>query len=204
MNKAELKELIKQVIAEETEYQKFFRKMLDKAGKDINSMSDEEKKRFFNAVDKAYKAKSEGKIVSSKKKNLDEDIFTGLLTTLGMFLMGKIVFYLIATTIEKGIKIFSKKVSKKTLINILDALMNNDNFIADISKIIDTKTGIDKSTADKIVNMPAVQSAIKSNIAATENKKSVEEELKSTFLRIWQDKSIMNSAISKVKNDIKK
>ena len=58
MNKAELKELIKQVIAEETEYQKLFKTMLDRSGKDINSMSDEEKKKFFTAVDKANKTKS--------------------------------------------------------------------------------------------------------------------------------------------------
>jgi rubrerythrin len=68
MNKNELKELIKQIVAEETEYQQMFKTMLDRSGKDINSMSDEEKKKFFNAVDKAYKAKSEGKLVDSKKK----------------------------------------------------------------------------------------------------------------------------------------
>ena len=39
MNKAELKELIKQVITEETEYQKLFKTMLDRSGKDINSIS---------------------------------------------------------------------------------------------------------------------------------------------------------------------
>jgi hypothetical protein len=58
----QLKELIKQVIAEETEYQQLFKTMLAKSGKDINSMSDEEKKKFFSAVDKAYKAKSEGRL----------------------------------------------------------------------------------------------------------------------------------------------
>ena len=48
--------------------------MLDKTGKDINSMSDEEKKKFFTAVDKAYKAKTEGKLrgynESTDKKKL--------------------------------------------------------------------------------------------------------------------------------------
>lgn len=68
MNKDTIKELIKQVMAEENEYQKLFKTMLDRSGKDINSMSDEEKKKFFTAVDKAYKAKSEGKLVDSKKK----------------------------------------------------------------------------------------------------------------------------------------
>ena len=43
-----LKELVKEVMTEESEYQAFFQKALDKAGKDINAMSDEEKKSFFN------------------------------------------------------------------------------------------------------------------------------------------------------------
>jgi len=52
--------------------------MLDKSGKDINSMSDDEKKKFFNAVDKAYKAKQEGKLtgyneLTDKQKQIDVD-----------------------------------------------------------------------------------------------------------------------------------
>ena len=62
MNISQLKELVKQVIKEENDYQQLFKHMLDKSGKDINSMSDEEKKKFFNAVDTAYKAKSEGRL----------------------------------------------------------------------------------------------------------------------------------------------
>jgi len=74
MNKNKIKEIVKQVMAEETEYQQLFKTMLDKSGKDINSMSDEDKKKFFSAVDKAYKAKSEGKLTGynesvDKKKN---------------------------------------------------------------------------------------------------------------------------------------
>jgi hypothetical protein len=74
MKKSELIELIKEVIAEENDYQKLFKAMLDKSGKDINSMSDEEKKKFFTAVDKAYKAKTEGRLKgyneSADKKKL--------------------------------------------------------------------------------------------------------------------------------------
>lgn len=62
MNLQQLKELVREVIKEEQDYQDLFRTMLDKTGKDINSMSDEEKKKFFNAVDKAYQAKSEGRL----------------------------------------------------------------------------------------------------------------------------------------------
>ena len=62
MKKSTLIELIREVIAEENDYQQLFKTMLDKTGKDINSMSDEEKKKFFSAVDKAYKAKTEGRL----------------------------------------------------------------------------------------------------------------------------------------------
>jgi hypothetical protein len=73
MNIKQLKELVRQVVSEENEYQQLFKTMLNKSGKDINSMSDEEKKKFFTAVDKAYKAKSEGRLTgyneSAEKKN---------------------------------------------------------------------------------------------------------------------------------------
>jgi hypothetical protein len=54
-----LKSIVREVMQEEAEYQKFFQKVLDKAGKSIPSMSDDEKKAFFNKVDAAWKAKQE-------------------------------------------------------------------------------------------------------------------------------------------------
>jgi hypothetical protein len=79
MNKNELVKLIKEVMAEEQDYQALFKHMLDKTGKDIGSMSDDDKKKFFNAVDKAYNAKKEGKLVglpeelTDKQKQIDVD-----------------------------------------------------------------------------------------------------------------------------------
>jgi hypothetical protein len=69
MKKQELLELIRQVVKEEQDYQDLFKAMLDKSGKSIEGMSDDEKKAFFNAVDKAYKAKSEGKL-----RGFNEDV----------------------------------------------------------------------------------------------------------------------------------
>jgi hypothetical protein len=54
-----LKELVKEVMTEESEYQAFFQKALDKAGKSIPSMSDEEKKTFFDKIDTAWNGKGE-------------------------------------------------------------------------------------------------------------------------------------------------
>jgi uncharacterized membrane-anchored protein YhcB (DUF1043 family) len=79
MKTAELKELIRQVVKEENDYQQLFKHMLDRTGKSISDMSDEEKKKFFNAVDKAAKAKSEGRLtglpeeLTDKQKQLDVD-----------------------------------------------------------------------------------------------------------------------------------
>ena len=55
----------------EDEYQKLFKKELDKAGKGIGSMSPAEKKDFFNKIDKMYKGKNEAKVdelTSGQKK----------------------------------------------------------------------------------------------------------------------------------------
>ncbi len=76
----QLKELIHQVMKEEQDYKALFNHMLDKTGKSIPDMSDDEKKKFFNAVDKAYKAKSEGRLtgyneteLTAGQKKLDVD-----------------------------------------------------------------------------------------------------------------------------------
>jgi hypothetical protein len=80
MKHTELKELIRQVVKEENDYQQLFKTMLDKSGKDISSMSDDDKKKFFNAVDTAYKAKTEGRLrgyneaeLSAGQKKIDVD-----------------------------------------------------------------------------------------------------------------------------------
>jgi hypothetical protein len=54
-----LKEIVKEVMVEEAEYQTFFKKALEKAGKGINDMSDDEKKAFFDKVDSAWNGKGE-------------------------------------------------------------------------------------------------------------------------------------------------
>jgi hypothetical protein len=62
MKLSQLRELVREVMKEEQDYQDLFKTMLDKTGKSIPDMSDEEKKAFFNKVDAVYKAKSEGKL----------------------------------------------------------------------------------------------------------------------------------------------
>jgi len=54
---ASIKEMQKNL--KDNAYQQMFKKELEKAGKGIGSMSDQEKKDFFNKIDKKYKAKNE-------------------------------------------------------------------------------------------------------------------------------------------------
>ena len=49
----------KKSIQFESEYKDFFKQALDKENKSISSMSDAEKKRFFNKVDSEWKSKNE-------------------------------------------------------------------------------------------------------------------------------------------------
>lgn len=61
ITKTKLREIIREVIKEEEGYQKFFKKELEKTGKSLGDMSDEETKNFFNKIDKMWDAKNEGK-----------------------------------------------------------------------------------------------------------------------------------------------
>jgi division protein CdvB (Snf7/Vps24/ESCRT-III family) len=59
ISRSRLKEIVKEVMVEENEYQQFFQNALDKAGKSIPDMSEEEKKAFFDKVDAAWQGKGE-------------------------------------------------------------------------------------------------------------------------------------------------
>jgi len=62
---ASIKEMQKNL--KDNAYQKLFKKELEKAGKGIGSMSDQEKKDFFNNIDKKYKGKNEELSAAQKK-----------------------------------------------------------------------------------------------------------------------------------------
>ena len=69
-----IKETIKTVMGEEADYKAFFKKALEKAGKSIPSMSDEEKKEFFNKIDAAWDAKGEkNEALKGDQHKLDVD-----------------------------------------------------------------------------------------------------------------------------------
>ena len=66
ITREQLKNIVREVMTEESEYQTFFKKALEKTGKSIPQMSDEEKKAFFNKIDAAWKGKGE------KRESVDE------------------------------------------------------------------------------------------------------------------------------------
>jgi len=59
-----LKNIVKETMIEESEYQEFFKRALEKAGKSIPQMSDEEKKKFFNKIEKTWKGRGPKKEIS--------------------------------------------------------------------------------------------------------------------------------------------
>lgn len=74
ISRERLKELVKEVMKEESEYQAFFKKALEKAGKSISQMSDDEKKSFFNKIDSAWNGRGEkNEALKGDQHKLDVD-----------------------------------------------------------------------------------------------------------------------------------
>lgn len=70
MNIKELRNIVREVLDEsKDDYEKLFRHMLQRTNKSLKDMDANQKSKFFNAVDKAYKAKNEGKL-----SNLPEEL----------------------------------------------------------------------------------------------------------------------------------
>jgi hypothetical protein len=145
-----LKELVKEVMTEESEYQAFFQKALDKAGKDINAMSDEEKKAFFNKIDSAWNGKGEknegnafGAAVSKAKQEGDDEFEVGG----EEYKVESISTELPNATIPAAIKMkLSQAIDK-----IKDARLNPMQKLQLVAQVVDS-LGVDKSQLGTIAN----------------------------------------------------
>lgn len=80
MNLEQLRNVVREVLDEsKDDYEKLFRHMLQKTHKSLKDMDSNQKSKFFNALDKAYKAKNEGKLTGlpeelvGNQKKLDSD-----------------------------------------------------------------------------------------------------------------------------------
>jgi len=71
MKLEQLKQIVREVMEEShDDYEKFFKHMLNRTHKSLKNMDASQKSKFFNAVDKAYKAKNEGRLTG-----LPEELF---------------------------------------------------------------------------------------------------------------------------------
>jgi len=125
ITKSRLKELVKEVMVEENEYQAFFAKALDKAGKGINDMSDEEKKAFFNKVDSAWNGKGE------KNESVSEDISAELPKAV------------IPSAVKQKLELAIDKIK--------DAKLNPTQKLQLVAQVVDS-LGIDKTQLGTIAN----------------------------------------------------
>lgn len=95
---------------------------------------------------------------------------------------------------------------KKEVKQILDSISNDKKTISDIAKMVDPKKGIDNTIADKIVNLPYVRTQIIKMSDSTNGELSeteLENQLKTIILKSWNDSSITDNAVEKVKKDLK-
>ncbi len=104
---------------------------------------------------------------------------------------------------RKGITYFSgKKEYKEAVKKILDNL--SDKKVSDnISKIVDSKRGIDMGTANEIVNMGVVQNQIKKVVDSAKgeiDQTELENQLKTILIKSWTE--LGDKAVDKVKKDI--
>jgi len=205
MNLTELENIVEEIVREEMEYQQLFKAMLKATGKNIPTMSDTEKKKFFNAVDKAYKAKTEGRL-TGYKENMDEGFISGLLSLMTVAIIGKVIFYYFIQLVDKGMKYFSSDDKKLEVVvkKILKELSDNKSFIDDVTNMINKNKGIDQVTANKILKMGYTQDLIKKYTAKGDiDKNKLENELKTIFFKSWEDSNVVSTITDKIKNDIK-
>jgi hypothetical protein len=145
ITKERLKELVKEVMTEESEYQAFFQKALDKAGKGINDMDDDEKKAFFNKIDTAWNGKGEKneELTGGQHKldvDKDGDIEGDDLADLRASKKESVATELPNVTIPAAIKMkLSQAIDK-----IKDAKLNPTQKLQLVAQVVDS-LGIDKS-----------------------------------------------------------
>ena len=89
---------------------------------------------------------------------MNENLAIDIAALLGSLIIGKVIFYYFITLAEKGVNyLTAKKDYKEPVQDILTKLSNDDSFIDKVSDMVDTKRGIDSSTADRIIKLPIVK-----------------------------------------------
>ena len=150
ITKSRLKELVKEVLVEENEYQAFFAKALEKAGKDINAMSDEEKKAFFNKIDSAWNGKGEknegnafGAAVSKAKQEGDDEFEVGGEKYKTEDISAELPKAIIPAAVKQKLELAIDKIK--------DAKLNPTQKLQLVAQVVDS-LGIDKTQLGTITN----------------------------------------------------
>ena len=169
MKHTELKELIRQVVKEESDYQQLFKHMLDRTGKSIPDMSDAEKVKFFTAVDKANKAKSEGKL-RGYNESINEDInaIETLMLIRNLEQTNKLLVQDLKTS--KGLS-SNKKENIKKSIAINQGLINHYKEIFKNLKNNESVKEAELTTGQKKIDVDGDGEIEGSDLAALRNKK---------------------------------
>jgi|688.fasta_scaffold173531_3 hypothetical protein len=199
ITKERLKELVKEVMTEESEYQAFFAKALEKAGKGINDMNDDEKKAFFNKVDTAWNGKGEKneELVGGQKEldvDKDGDIESDDLADLRASKKESVSTELPNVTIPSGIKVkLSQAIDK-----IKDAKLNPTQKLQLVAQVIDS-LGIDKS------QLGTMASKIRSKMESIDEARDAEgnefpelEDVKTAVKKIIQNNDVEKLLRNKV------
>jgi hypothetical protein len=139
-------------MTEESEYQAFFQKALDKAGKGINDMNDDEKKAFFNKIDTAWNGKGEKneELTGDQHKldvDKDGDIEGDDLADLRAAKNEAVAAELPNATIPSNVK--NKLVM--AIQQIQNAKLNNTQKLQLVAQVVDS-LGIDKSQLGSITS----------------------------------------------------
>ena len=138
---------------------------------------------------------------------MNESFIVGLLSFVLAFFLNKLIIawiLLIPEKIDKWVNAPTKV--RNVLKDICEELKNDKSFIDNVTKIADEYDSINASASTKIVKLSNVQKLIKKykKEDPTIDETQLEAQLKQVFINAWGDKSTINQALSKVKNDIKK
>lgn len=180
------------------EYKKLVELLLEKSGRDLNSMSASQKKILANTVDKLYKAKQEGKLVNYKKIN--EISLLRLLRPFGIWYISKWIGGVLGKV--SAWYDFKDKKLEKYVVEIGDTLKKDSKFIEKIDSMIGPE-GITTELVDKVAKMPEVQTQIKKYQNDQDiTQEELEKAFKVVLLAAAKDDNYAKSVSDKVSKNI--
>jgi len=120
------------------------------------------------------------------------NIIIGIFSTLVVIIFSRVILYFLIIFIEKIANRYFKKPNYISIVSkILDDLQKNDQFISEVTNLMNSDNEIDQETSLSIVSLAIVQDLIQSEIDNSKiklDKAEIESYLNSTFLRAWGKK----------------